>query len=100
MRVTVYDGKYHAVDSSEMAFKIAGQLGMKAALAKAHPVLLEPVMTVVWDGVEGQRRRRDGRPLGTPRPSAGHGGRRQALEMRLGEVPCGDAELRTPTCAP
>ena len=44
VRVTVYDGKHHAVDSSEMAFKIAGSLGMKAALEKARPVLLEPIM--------------------------------------------------------
>ncbi|MDX6646744.1 MAG: elongation factor, partial [Miltoncostaeaceae bacterium] len=42
-KVTLYDGKYHAVDSSEMAFKIAGSLGMKAALTKARPVLLEPI---------------------------------------------------------
>ncbi len=47
VRVTVYDGKHHAVDSSEMAFKIAGSLGMKAALEKAKPVLLEPIMQVV-----------------------------------------------------
>ena len=46
VRVTVFDGKYHPVDSSEMAFKIAGSLGMKAALEKAHPVLLEPIMSV------------------------------------------------------
>src|SRR5262249_56228240 len=46
VQVTLYDGKYHTVDSSEMAFKIAGSLGMKAALAKARPVLLEPIMRV------------------------------------------------------
>jgi len=45
-RVAVYDGSYHAVDSSEMAFKIAASMGFKKALETAHPVLLEPIMTV------------------------------------------------------
>jgi elongation factor G len=45
-RATVYDGKYHDVDSSEMAFKIAGSLAFKAAMAQAKPILLEPVMAV------------------------------------------------------
>jgi elongation factor G len=45
-RVAVYDGSYHAVDSSEMAFKIAASMGFKKALEAAHPVLLEPLMTV------------------------------------------------------
>lgn len=44
--VAVYDGSYHDVDSSEMAFKIAGSMGFKAGLQKAQPVLLEPVMKV------------------------------------------------------
>ena len=44
IRVTLYDGSFHTVDSSEMAFKIAGSMGFKAALEKAKPVLLEPVM--------------------------------------------------------
>ncbi len=44
--VEVFDGSYHDVDSSEMAFKIAGSLGFKGGCAKAHPVLLEPVMNV------------------------------------------------------
>jgi elongation factor G len=46
LRVTVYDGSYHPVDSSEMAFKIAGSLAFKKAMETAHPVLLEPVMNV------------------------------------------------------
>ena len=45
-KVTVYDGSFHAVDSSEMAFKIAGSLAFKNAAAKAEPVLLEPMMKV------------------------------------------------------
>ncbi len=45
-KVTVYDGSYHDVDSSEMAFKIAGSMALKEGLAKAKSVLLEPVMKV------------------------------------------------------
>ncbi len=71
VRVTLYDGKFHPVDSSEMAFKIAGGLGMKAALEKAGQVLLEPVMHVeitvpsehVGD-VMGDLSSRRGHPLG------------------------------------
>ena len=43
VKVTLYDGKYHSVDSSEMSFKMAGSLGFKEAMAKAGPVLLEPI---------------------------------------------------------
>lgn len=46
VKVTVYDGSYHDVDSSEMAFKIAGSMGFKAGAAKANPVILEPYMKV------------------------------------------------------
>ena len=45
-KVVVYDGSYHEVDSSEMAFKIAGSMGFKNGLEKAQPVLLEPIMKV------------------------------------------------------
>src|SRR4051795_11300579 len=46
VKVSLVDGQYHDVDSSEMAFKIAGQMGFKEAAAKAAPVLLEPIMSV------------------------------------------------------
>ncbi|BBB91356.1 MAG TPA: elongation factor G [Methylomusa anaerophila] len=46
IKVTVYDGSYHDVDSSEMAFKIAGSMGFKAGAAKANPIILEPYMKV------------------------------------------------------
>ena len=46
LKATFYDGSYHDVDSSEMAFKIAASMGFKAAVAKASPVLLEPIMKV------------------------------------------------------
>jgi elongation factor G len=46
VRIELYDGSYHDVDSSEMAFKIAGSMAFKDAAKKAHPVLLEPMMRV------------------------------------------------------
>ena len=46
VHATVYDGSYHEVDSSEMAFKVAGSLAFKDAMKKADPVLLEPIMKV------------------------------------------------------
>jgi elongation factor G len=72
VRVRLYDGSYHTVDSSEMAFKIAGSIAMKQALQDASPVLLEPIMlvtasvpeTAVGD-VMGDLSSRRGRPLGT-----------------------------------
>ena len=69
-RVAVYDGSYHTVDSSEMAFKIAASMGFKKALEGAHPVLLEPIMTVEVEapadhigGVIGDLNARRGRIL-------------------------------------
>ena len=69
-RVAVYDGSYHAVDSSEMAFKIAASMGFKKALEAAHSVLLEPIMTVEVEapadhigGVVGDLNARRGRIL-------------------------------------
>ena len=46
VKVTLYDGSYHEVDSSEIAFKIAGSMAFKDGVARAHPVLLEPIMKV------------------------------------------------------
>jgi elongation factor G len=71
VRVRLYDGSFHSVDSSEMAFKTAGVLAMRDALAAASPVLLEPIMQVavavpedaVGD-VIGDLNSRRGRPLG------------------------------------
>ena len=74
-RAILYDGSHHPVDSSEMAFKIAGSLGFKKAMEKAQPVLLEPIMSVdvtvpeenVGD-IMGDLNSRRGRVLGsTPR---------------------------------
>ena len=47
VKVTLYDGSYHEVDSSEMAFKIAGSMAFKDAAKKANPVILDPIMKVV-----------------------------------------------------
>ncbi|MBF0541543.1 MAG: elongation factor G [Nitrospirae bacterium] len=46
IKATVYDGSYHEVDSSEMAFKIAGSMALKAAVKLANPVIMEPIMSV------------------------------------------------------
>ena len=46
MRATLHDGSFHEVDSSEMAFKIAGAMAMREGAARAQPVLLEPIMAV------------------------------------------------------
>jgi elongation factor G len=71
VRVRLYDGQHHSVDSSEMAFKIAGSMAFKDAMENARPVLMEPIMTLtvavpeenVGD-VIGDLNSRRGRPLG------------------------------------
>ena len=72
VRVRLFDGSYHSVDSSEMAFKLAGSLAMRQALENASPVLLEPIMLVTVStpddhvgDVMGDLSSRRGRPLGT-----------------------------------
>jgi elongation factor G len=72
VRVKLFDGSYHTVDSSEMAFKLAGSLAMKDAMSRAAPVLLEPIMLVIASvpesavgDVMGDLSSRRGRPLGT-----------------------------------
>jgi elongation factor G len=71
LRVTVYDGSYHVVDSSEMSFKIAASMGFKKAMEQASPVLLEPIMNVevvtpddVVGAVIGDLNARRGRIIG------------------------------------
>jgi elongation factor G len=71
VKVTLFDGQHHSVDSSEMAFKIAGSMAFKDAMENATPTLMEPIMTVtvvvpeeyVGD-VIGDLNSRRGRPLG------------------------------------
>jgi elongation factor G len=71
VRVRLVDGSYHSVDSSEMAFKLAGSIAMKEALSSARPVLLEPIMLVTLavpedcvGDVIGDLNSRRGRPQG------------------------------------
>ncbi|MGI8922103.1 MAG: elongation factor G [Solirubrobacteraceae bacterium] len=71
VRVRLYDGQYHTVDSSEIAFKLAGAQAMRQALEQASPVLLEPIMQVTISVPEssvgdviGDLNSRRGRPLG------------------------------------
>ena len=77
-KVTLYDGSYHDVDSSEMAFKIAGSMGFREGAAKADPVLLEPIMKVevvtpedYMGDVMGDLNRRRGLPQGMDDTPAG-----------------------------
>ena len=78
VRVRLYDGSYHTVDSSEMAFKVAGSQAMKQALEDYSPVLLEPIMLVTVNAPEdsvgdviGDLNSRRGRPLGMEPAGAG-----------------------------
>ena len=71
VRVTLFDGSYHSVDSSEMAFKVAGSMAFKEAMEAAKPVLLEPIMTTTVSVPEdsvgdviGDLNSRRGHPLG------------------------------------
>ncbi|KTD00059.1 elongation factor G [Legionella geestiana] len=78
VKVTLFDGSFHEVDSSEMAFKIAGSLGFKQGALKAKPVLLEPIMSVevvtpedYMGDVMGDLNRRRGIVLGMDESPAG-----------------------------
>jgi elongation factor G len=77
LRVTLFDGSFHTVDSSELAFKLAGSIAMKQALEQANPVLLEPIMLVTLSVPEdtvgdviGDLNARRGRPQGMERTGA------------------------------
>lgn len=78
VKVTLYDGSYHDVDSSEMAFKIAGSMGFREGASKAKPVILEPIMNVevvtpeeYMGTVNGDLNRRRGILQGTEESPAG-----------------------------
>jgi len=71
VKVTIFDGSYHDVDSNEMAFKIAGSMGFKEGFRKAKPVLLEPIMKVevvtpedYYGDIVGDLNRRRGQIIG------------------------------------
>jgi elongation factor G len=78
VRVHLFDGSFHTVDSSEMAFRVAGAHAMRQALEEASPVLLEPIMTVTVNAPEdtvgdviGDLNSRRGRPLGMEPEASG-----------------------------
>ncbi len=100
-KVTLTDGSYHDVDSSELAFKVAGSMAFKAGMAKASPVLLEPIMKVEVDtpdeymgDVMGDLNSRRGRILGMETK-----GSKQIIksEVPLGEMFGYATELRSMT---
>lgn len=101
VKVTVYDGSYHDVDSSEIAFKIAGARALREAISQAKPVLLEPIMTVKimvpdqnMGDVNGDLNHKRGRILGM--------GTEDGVQVITAEVPQAElfryaAELRSMT---
>jgi elongation factor G len=101
VRVKLYDGSYHTVDSSEMAFKTAGSIAMKQALEQAGPVLLEPIMLVTASvpddsvgDVMGDLSSRRGRPLGT---ESGGGMTEVKAEVPMAEMLAYAPDLRSIT---
>jgi elongation factor G len=101
VRVKLYDGSYHTVDSSEMAFKTAGSIAMKQALEQANPVLLEPIMLVTASvpddsvgDVMGDLSSRRGRPLGT---ESGSGMTEVKAEVPMAEMLAYAPDLRSIT---
>lgn len=101
VKVSVYDGSYHEVDSSEIAFKIAGRGAFKDAMTKAKPVLLEPIMTVkvtiadsFMGAINGDLNHKRGRILGMSQE--------EGMQVITAEVPQAElfryaAELRSMT---
>ena len=86
VRVTLFDGKFHEVDSAAMDFQIAGSMGVREAVRKAHPCLLEPIMTVDMNIAEehmGSVVADLGRRRGTVREMRSRG----AIRTIEGEVP-------------
>ena len=102
VKVTLFDGSYHDVDSNEMAFKIAGSMGVKEGAAKAKPVLLEPIMAVEIETPEdymgdviGDINRRRGMVLGM---EDGFGGiKKIKTEVPLSEMFGYATDLRSAT---
>jgi elongation factor G len=101
VKVTVYDGKYHPVDSNEMAFKIAARMAFRDAMSKAKPVILEPIMKVkitvpndYMGDITGDLNHKRGRILGM--------GTEEGLQVVNAEVPLAEmakyaTELRSMT---
>ncbi|MDQ3841813.1 MAG: elongation factor G [Actinomycetota bacterium] len=88
VKVRLYDGAFHSVDSSEMAFKVAGSMAFKNAFEKAHPVLLEPYLKVevlapseLVGEIMGDLSGRRGRPMGIEQR-----GERQVVQAEVPQV--------------
>jgi elongation factor G len=88
VKVRLYDGAFHSVDSSEMAFKVAGSLAFKNAVEKAHPVLLEPYVKVevlapteMVGDIMGDLSGRRGRPMGIEQR-----GERQVIQAEVPQI--------------
>ena len=98
-RPALVDGQYHDVDSSEMAFKIAGQMGFKKAAEMASPVLLEPIMGVEVVTPEEYMGDVIGDLVEPSRPDRGHGGPRQHPGQSGPRCRCRRCSATPPTCA-
>ncbi len=101
VKVSVFDGKYHPVDSNEMAFRIAGRMAFKEAMGKAQPVLLEPIMHVevhipdaYMGDITGDLNHKRGRILGM---EVDEGMQVVMAEVPLAEMPKYATELRSMT---
>ena len=94
VKVTLYDGSYHEVDSSEMAFKIAGSMAFKEAMRKADPVILEPIMKVVVIVPDEYMGDVIGDINCPPRPDPGHGGPQRRAADRRARSAVRDVRLR------
>ncbi|MCC6442385.1 MAG: elongation factor G [Armatimonadetes bacterium] len=102
LRASVYDGSFHPVDSSEMAFKIAGQLAFKKGTSEARPVILEPILNVevtvpeeCMGDVIGDLNTKRGRVLGME--SIGGGRQRINAQVPMGEMMRYAIDLRSIT---
>ncbi len=100
-RVTVYDGSFHTVDSSEMAFKIAGRKGFKKGILESKPILLEPIMNIdvavpdeCMGDIIGDLNSRRGRVVGVDSTS---GGQTIKAKVPMAEVLKYSSDLRSMT---
>ena len=94
VKVTLTDGAYHEVDSSELAFKIAGSMAFKKAAGQADPVLLEPMMAVEVTTPDDLHGRGHRRPEQSPWPDPGHGGAERRTGGQRPRAAVRDVRLR------
>ncbi len=101
LKVTLYDGSFHSVDSSELAFKIAGSLGFKKGVMESNPCLLEPIMNIevtvpeeLVGDIIGDLNARRGRVMGV---EAGPNSQTVKAQVPMAEVLAYDSALRSMT---